>query len=119
VAVERPALLDAVLAKTPAVMANGGALLLLDLLAAQLAFTGTGALTLGLLHAARASFTLGPCATSLGGAWLVERLAVDAPAAWLGLAAGVTAWTGVQWRLRRLSAAAPWELSLLPPSERR
>lgn len=205
-AVERPALLDAVLAKTPVAMANGGALLLLNLLAAQLAFAGTGALTLGLLQCVRGvgtgvgpvlgvalvrrgvrrglaaavaawtvflaiallaftrhwaallvitlawglgsganwvlsssdiqrlsqdrfvgrlsaidslSFTLGLCATSLGGAWLVERLAVDAMAAWLGLSAGVVTWAGVRWTLRKLSAAAPRELSLLPKAERR
>lgn len=58
---ERPPLLDAVLAKTPIAMANGGALLLLNLVAAKVAFAGTGALTLGLLQCVRGAGTgIGP-----------------------------------------------------------
>jgi predicted MFS family arabinose efflux permease len=58
---ERPAVLDAVLAKTPVAMANGGALVLLNLVAADVAFAGTGALTLGLLQCVRGAGTgVGP-----------------------------------------------------------
>ncbi|XXX74772.1 MFS transporter [Sorangium sp. So ce134] len=189
---ERPPLLDAVLAKTPVHLANGGALLLLNLVAAQLAFAGTGALTLGVLQCVRGAgtgigpligvalvrrglrgelaatgaawvtfaaiaafsvtrhaaaliavalvwglgsganwvlssaeiqrlspdrfvgrlsaidnlvLTVGLCATSLGGAVLVERVGVPGAAAWLGLGAGVVAWIGAQWVLRRRAAA--------------
>ncbi|WP_437764575.1 MFS transporter [Sorangium sp. So ce281] len=67
---ERPPLLDAVLAKTPVHMANGGALLLLNLVATQLPFAGTGALTLGVLQCVRGAGTgVGP----LVGVALVRR----------------------------------------------
>ncbi|WP_437722396.1 MFS transporter [Sorangium sp. So ce861] len=189
---DRPALLDAVLAKTPVHLANGGALLLLNLVAAQRAFAGTAALTLGVLQCVRGAgtgvgplvgvalvrrglrgelaatgavwmtfaaiavfsvtghaaaliavalvwglgsganwvlssaeiqrlspdrfvgrlsaidnlmLTAGLCATSLGGAVLVERVGVPGVAAWLGLGAGVLAWIGSRWMLRRRAAA--------------
>ncbi|WP_437974393.1 MFS transporter [Sorangium sp. So ce295] len=67
---ERPPLLAAVLAKTPVHMANGGALLLLNLVATQLPFAGTGALTLGVLQCVRGAGTgVGP----LVGVALVRR----------------------------------------------
>ncbi|WP_437777292.1 MFS transporter [Sorangium sp. So ce1097] len=214
---ERPPLLDAVLAKTPVHMANGGALLLLNVVAAQLAFAGTGALTLGVLQCVRGAgtgvgpllgvalvrrglrgevaamgaawvtfasiaafsatrhpaallavalvwglgsganwvlssaeiqrlspdrfvgrlsaidnliLTVGLCATSIGGAVLVERVGVPAAAGWLGLGAGVVAWIGSRWVLRRRAAALRGqgaagaeaeaeELSLRPGTERR
>jgi MFS family permease len=49
----RPALLDAVLAKTPVALASGGAMVLLNLVASEVAFAGTAALTLGLLQCVR------------------------------------------------------------------
>lgn len=202
---ERPPLLDAVLAKTPVHLANGGALLLLNVLAAQLPFAGTAALTLGVLQCVRGAgtgvgpllgvalvrrglrgevaatgaawvtfasiaafsltrhpaallgvalvwglgsganwvlssaeiqrlspdrfvgrlsaidnliLTVGLCATSIGGAVLVERVGVPGVAGWLGLGAGVVAWAGVRWVLRR-RAAALRALSLRPGTERR
>ncbi|KYF88685.1 MFS transporter permease [Sorangium cellulosum] len=214
---DRPPLLDAVLAKTPVHLANGGALLLLNLVAAERAFAGTAALTLGVLQCVRGAgtgvgplvgvalvrrglrgelaatgaawmtfaaiaafsvtghaaaliavalvwglgsganwvlssaeiqrlspdrfvgrlsaidnlvLTVGLCATSLGGAVLVERVGVPGVAAWLGLGAGVLAWIGSQWMLRRRAAAvrargaaevaaAPEAVSLWPGTERR
>jgi hypothetical protein len=198
---ERPPLLDVVLAKTPVHLANGGALLLLNLVATQLAFAGTGALTLGALQCVRGAgtgigplvgvalvrrglrgelaaagaawvtfaaiaafsvtrhaaalmavalvwglgsganwvlssaeiqrlspdrfvgrlsaidnlaLTVGLCATSLGGAVLVERVGVPGAAAWLGLGAGVLAWLAAQWMLRRRAAAVPEAVSSEP-----
>ncbi|XYH95769.1 MFS transporter [Sorangium sp. So ce1128] len=203
---DRPPLLDAVLAKTPVHLANGGALLLLNLLATQLAFAGTGALTLGLLQCVRGAgtgvgpllgvalvrrglrgelaatgaawvtfasiaalavtrhwaallgvvlawglgsganwvlssseiqrlspdrfvgrlsaidnlaLTVGLCAALLGGAVLVEQVGAPGAAAWLGLGAGVLAWLGSQWMLRRRAAAEKKALSLQPETERR
>ncbi|KYG10324.1 MFS transporter permease [Sorangium cellulosum] len=214
---DRPPLLDAVLAKTPVHLANGGALLLLNLVAAERAFAGTAALTLGVLQCVRGAgtgvgplvgvalvrrglrgelaatgaawmtfaaiaafsvtgsaaaliavalvwglgsganwvlssaeiqrlspdrfvgrlsaidnlvLTVGLCATSLGGAVLVERVGVPGVAAWLGLGAGVLAWIGSQWMLRRRAAAVrgrgaaegaaePEAVSLRPGTERR
>ncbi|WP_438005323.1 MFS transporter [Sorangium sp. So ce321] len=203
---DRPPLLDAVLAKTPVHLANGGALLLLNLLATQLAFAGTGALTLGLLQCVRGAgtgigpllgvalvrrglrgelaatgaawvtfasiaalavtrhwaallavvlawglgsganwvlssseiqrlspdrfvgrlsaidnlaLTVGLCAALLGGAVLVERTSAPGAAAWLGLGAGVLAWLGSQWMLRRRAAAGKKALSLQSETERR
>ncbi|WP_437829676.1 MFS transporter [Sorangium sp. So ce1153] len=203
---DRPPLLDAVLAKTPVHLANGGALLLLNLLATQLAFAGTGALTLGLLQCVRGAgtgvgpllgvalvrrglrgelaatgaawvtfasiaalaatrhwaallavvlawglgsganwvlssseiqrlspdrfvgrlsaidnlaLTVGLCAALLGGAVLVERTSAPGAAAWLGLGAGVLAWLGSRWMLRRRAAAGKKALSLQPETERR
>ncbi|WP_437645553.1 MFS transporter [Sorangium sp. So ce362] len=198
---ERPPLLDAVLAKTPVHLANGGALLLLNVLATQLAFAGTGALTLGVLQCVRGAgtgigplvgvalvrrglrgelaatgaawvtfaaiaafavtrhaaaliavalvwglgsganwvlssaeiqrlspdrfvgrlsaidnlvLTVGLCATSLGGAVLVERVGVPGAAAWLGLGAGVLAWFGSRWMQRRRAAALRREAAAVP-----
>ncbi|AUX46802.1 MFS transporter [Sorangium cellulosum] len=189
---ERPPLLAAVLAKTPVHLANGGALILLNVVAAQRAFAGTAALTLGLLQCVRGAgtgigplvgmalvrrgvrgevaaaaaawtafggiaalaltrhwaallavafvwglgsganwvlssselqrlspdrfvgrlsavdnlaLTLGLCATMLGGAVVAERIEAPASAAWIGLGAGVLAWIGVEWMLRRRAAA--------------
>ncbi|WP_437333451.1 MFS transporter [Sorangium sp. So ce394] len=214
---DRPPLLDAVLAKTPVHLANGGALLLLNLVAAERAFAGTAALTLGVLQCVRGAgtgvgplvgvalvrrglrgelaatgaawttfaaiaafsvtqhaaaliavalvwglgsganwvlssaeiqrlspdrfvgrlsaidnlvLTVGLCATSLGGAVLVERVGAPGVAAWLGLGAGVLAWIGSQWMLRRRAAAVrgrgaaevaaePEAVSLRPGTERR
>ncbi|WP_437935894.1 MFS transporter [Sorangium sp. So ce341] len=214
---DRPRLLDAVLAKTPVHLANGGALLLLNLVAAERAFAGTAALTLGVLQCVRGAgtgvgplvgvalvrrglrgelaatgavwmtfaaiaafsvtghaaaliavalvwglgsganwvlssaeiqrlspdrfvgrlsaidnlvLTVGLCATSLGGAVLVERVGVPGVAAWLGLGAGVLAWIGSRWMLRRRAAAVrgrgaaevaaePEAVSLRPGTERR
>ncbi|WP_437672944.1 MFS transporter [Sorangium sp. So ce131] len=191
---ERPRLLAAVLAKTPVHLANGGALLLLNVIAAQRAFAGTAALTLGLMQCVRGAgtgigplvgvalvrrgvrgevaaaaaawtafggiaavalarhwhwavllgvafvwglgsganwvlssselqrlspdrfvgrlsavdnlaLTIGLCATMLGGAVVAERIEAPASAAWIGLGAGVLAWIGLEWMLRRRAAA--------------
>jgi MFS family permease len=52
-ACERPPLLAAVLAKSPVALANGGAIVLLNLIATQVPFAGTAALTLGVLQCVR------------------------------------------------------------------
>jgi len=64
-----PALFQAVLAKLPLAMAGGGAWVVLNLLAEDLAFIGTAALTLGMLQLAKGAGTgIGPVlAERLGG----------------------------------------------------
>jgi hypothetical protein len=65
----RPALFDAVLAKTPPALAGGGAWVLLNLVADEKAFVGSGALTLGLLQCVRGIGTgVGPMLS----AWMIR-----------------------------------------------
>ena len=62
---ERPALLEAVLAKTPLAIAGGGAWVLLNLAANELAVLGSGAITLGILQCMRGTGTgIGPLFSS-------------------------------------------------------
>lgn len=66
----RPALFDAVLSKTPPALAGGGAWVLLNLVADDAAFIGSGALTLGLLQCVRGVGTgVGPMLS----AWMIRR----------------------------------------------
>ncbi len=61
IARQRPDLLHAVFAKTPLSFAGGGAWVLLNLRAADMAFAGSAALTLGVLQCARGTGTgIGP-----------------------------------------------------------
>jgi MFS family permease len=62
---ERPAMLEAVLAKTPLAIAGGGAWVLLNLAANEIAVLGSGAITLGILQCMRGTGTgIGPLFSS-------------------------------------------------------
>jgi len=193
IALERPSILEALLAKSPVSFATGGGWVLLNLTATRIPFAGSAALTLGVLQCVRGvgtgvgpaiadvlvrhgvpvgralrvavptafagiaavaatgspaavlvatfawgmgsggnwvlssaelqrlspegyvgrlsaidnlAWTLGMCSAALGGAVLVERTAIDATSAWLGVGVGAAAWIATRWAVARRRAAA-------------
>jgi MFS family permease len=88
-AARRPALLRAVLGKTPVALAGGAGWLALNLVSASAAPFGSAALSFGLLQAVRGAGTgIGPA----GATWLVRR---GASAERLAVAASLAAYAGI------------------------